>query len=84
MFFKSNILLECVTCRLKAFFILGVGSLRAATAAAGGAATLLGSRSAGGVIWQEEDGLLSLSASMELFYTFLIQLIQPFNLKSMS
>lgn len=40
---------ECVTCRLKAFFILGVGSLRAA-AAAGGAATLLGSFSAGGVI----------------------------------
>ncbi len=39
----------CVTCRLNAFFILGVGNLRAATTA-GGAATLLGSRSAGGVI----------------------------------
>lgn len=37
-----------LTCRLKAFLMLGVGSVSAA-AGGGGAAVLLGSRSTGGV-----------------------------------
>lgn len=45
-------MMPSVTCRVKAFFMLGVGSLRAA-AAVGAAAALLGSRSAGVVVCQK-------------------------------
>lgn len=51
-------MMPSVTCRVKAFFMLGVGSLRAAAAVgaaapAAAAAALLGSRSAGEVVCQK-------------------------------
>lgn len=49
-------MMPSVTCRVNAFFMLGVGSLRAAAAvgeAAPVAAALLGSRSAGVVVCQK-------------------------------
>lgn len=54
-------MIPSVTCRVKAFFMLGVGSLRAAAAVgavavAPAAAALLGSRSAGVVVVCQKMG----------------------------